>query len=236
MGEGGREEERERVTHHCPNCLKWSSWGSCVSQCCPEVSSWCPDASLAVLMPTLALTADCLPLHWTHTTSLSLLFHLISTFPSGWWPWSPLGNLNTGSHGYRWLPDRRLLWADGCLHWVRNRLRGYLSYPASCILLFTLSPRYYVCVCWHTRLSLDPAWSGLDRELMMFQISQVLQQPLTLIEQPAIFQTMTYEMVCILTERNNLPGQFKVFSFSDRIQIWLLWPSLLGISVDCWCE
>lgn len=32
-------------------------------QCCLEVSSGCPDARLAVLMPTLALTADYLPLH-----------------------------------------------------------------------------------------------------------------------------------------------------------------------------
>lgn len=120
-----------------------------------------------------------------HTPVCRFWFHLISILPAGWWPWSPLGNLHSGSHGYLRLPDRRLLRADGRRLRARIRLRAYLSYPASCILLFILSPTCCVCVHrhTHTHLSLDPAWSDLDKELMMFQIFQVPQQQrLTFIE------------------------------------------------------
>lgn len=43
---------------------------------------------------------------------------------------------------------------------------------------------------------------------------------------------MTYKVFCIGRGGNNLPGQFKEFSFSDPIQTRLFGPSLFAISVD----
>lgn len=179
------------------------------------VRSEMPGCSLAVLVSTLALTADCLSLHWIHT-SLSLWFHLISTLPSGWRPWRPLGNLHTGSHGYPQLPDRQLLRADGHQYWTGNRLRGYLSYPAD-ILLFTPSPTH--CACTHTCLTLDPAWSvWLWRGTQ--DVSNITNTTTIayIYWSSTICQTITYEIVCIQRERNNLPGQFKEFNFSTQFK------------------
>lgn len=206
--EGGREKKREKYCRS--DCLKGSSWRQlCKSEC----GLRCLDARLAVLVSTLALTADCLSLHWIHT-SLSLWFHLISTLPSGWRPWRPLGNLHPGSHGYFRLPDRQLRRADGHQYWAGNRLRGYLSYPAGA-LLFTPSPTH--CACTHMPLPgtcLVWLWRGTQDVSNITNTTTIAY----IYWSSTICQTMTYEIVCTHRERNNLPGQFKEFGFSTQFK------------------
>lgn len=150
-----------------------------------------------------------------HTQVCHFWFHSISILPSGWWPWSPLGNLHTGSHGYPQFPDRRLLRADGSWHWEGNRLGVHLSHLEPCIFLFTPSPAH--CP-WrlharthartHTPLSLDHA---------SFWPSQMLQQLLTFIEYQLSSRQWPTRCFSYKREGNNLPGQIKEFRCSEPI-------------------
>lgn len=154
--ERGREEERETeiLLSELP---QMTSGVQLCGQCCLEVSSGCPDARLAVLMPTLALTADYLPLHWTHT-SLSLLvpldfyspFWLVamesSWQPPQWFPWIP-STLRQAAAQSRWPAALGEDQAEGISEW------SSILYPSVHPFPKILCMCVHRCACIHTPIS-----------------------------------------------------------------------------------
>lgn len=239
----GEEGERQggRKTEILPSELpQMTSRVQLCGQCCLEISSGYPDASLAVLMPTLALTADYLPFHWTHTSlSLWVPLDFYSPFwlvamesswqPPQWFPWIP-STLRQAAAQSRWPAALGEDQAEGISEW------SSILYP----FVHPFPKILCVCVCTGARVRTH---TSLPRSCLVWpwqgahDVSNVTSTTTTIAYiywTPIICQTIAYEMACILRERNNLPGQFKEFSFSDPIQTLLFGPSLLGICVDCW--
>ena len=121
-------------------------------------------------------------LSWLPPTPLDT--HQSVTFGSTWFPLSLLAGSHkaswqppTGSHGYPRLPDRRLLWTDGCQHWAGSRVRGPLRYPSPCILLFAPSPTQ--CTNIHTQTSFPSfclvwPWQGTQDILNITKIKTTI--------------------------------------------------------------